>query len=162
MIFLKSTVDWIVVTMLAANSHAGVLDKTCSTVYKKLGSGPFKELTYSVEKFSENKKIYSGCVLRFKGDADKVTDAQRPERLFGDTMPHCEDGKIPADLPPHFLNKDGWCSDNEADGPDGTTYKTLKDNVFCIVEGNWNGGDASNPNQVPSSRFEVVVKCANR
>ena len=49
-----------------------------------------------------------------------------------------------------------------ADGPDGTSFTAIKMNVFCVVEGHWDGGDDSDPSYVPSTRYEVVVKCANR
>lgn len=49
-----------------------------------------------------------------------------------------------------------------ADEPDGTSFTAIKMNVFCLVEGSWDGGVDSNPKYVPSTRFEVVVKCAIR
>ena len=61
-----------------------------------------------------------------------------------------------------FLNEDGWCCDQMADGPNGTSYRALRKNVFCAVEGSWDGGDDSDPTYVPSPHYEVIVKCANR
>jgi len=41
-------------------------------------------------------------------------------------------------------------------------FRVLKDSVFCIVEGRWDGGDDSDPKYVPSAKYEIIVKCANR
>lgn len=150
----------------AGNTHAGELEEICSLVYKKLSSGPYENLTKSLESFVDDGKRYRGCVIRLSGDASKVTDTQRPaislDSLFGDSLPACPDGKLPVDLPRDLLNKDGWCVDKMADGPDGTSYRALKKGVFCAVEGHWDGGDDSDPKYLPSPRSEVIVKCANR
>jgi len=148
--------------LFACNARAGLLEETCSIIYQKLDSGPSESLTTSIESFTVDGNHYNGCVIRLLGNAKKVLDTQRPDGLFGQSLPYCPDGKLPADLPRDFLNKDGWCSDKEADGPDGTSYMALKKNVFCTVEGRWDGGDDSDPTYVPSPQYEVVVKCANR
>lgn len=152
--------------IFACNAHAGAFEETCSFVYKKLSSGPYESLTKSSERFTDEGKPYRGCVIRLSGNTNNMTDAQRPaislESLFGDSLPACPDGKFPADIPRDFLNEHGWCTDKWADGPDGTSYRVLKKNVFCAVEGHWDGGDDSDPKYVPSSRSGVIVKCANR
>ena len=106
------------------------------------------------------------CIIHRTGNENQVTDTQRPtvslESLFGDTLPYCPDGKLPSDLPRNFLNEAGWCSDKMADGPDGMSYRVLKKNVFCTVDGHWDGGDDSDPNYVPSPLSEVTVKCASK
>jgi len=157
--FLLRAVGLILVMVFACNAHAGLLEETCRTVYKKLGSGPYKSLTKSVESFTDDGKHYRGCVIRLTGNASKVTGSQHPDGLFGNSLPYCPDGKIPADLPRDLINEDGWCSDK---GADGTSYRALKKNVFCTVVGNWDGGDDSDPIYMPSPRYEVTVKCANR
>jgi hypothetical protein len=70
--------------------------------------------------------------------------------------------RVLADLPHDILNEEGWCGDRMADGPDGTSYMAIKEDIFCAVEGRWDGGDDSDPTYVPSPRYEVIVKCANR
>jgi len=150
------------VMVCACNTYAGVLEDTCSLVYQKISSGPYESLTKSIESFTEDGKHYHGCIIRFSGNAKNVTDRQRPDGLFGNSLPYCPDGKLPADLPPDLLNEDGWCGDKMADGPDGTSYRALKKNVFCAVEGRWDGGDDSDPTYVPSPRYDVIVKCASR
>jgi hypothetical protein len=160
--FFNRIVGLTLVMLCAFNAEAGVLEEACGLVYKKLSSGPYESLTKSIENFTDDGKHHHGCVIRFSGNANKVTDTQRPEGLFGNSLPYCPGGKLPVDLPPDLLNEDGWCGDKMADGPDGTSYTALKKNVFCTVEGRWDGGDDSDPKYVPSPRYEVIVKCANR
>lgn len=152
--------------VFAGYAHAGVLEETCSLVYKKLRSGPYENLTKSIESFTDEDKPYRGCVIRRAGNTKNMTNAQRPaislEGLFGDSLPACPNGKLPADLPPDLLNKDGWCADKMADEPNGISYRALNKGVFCAVEGHWDGGDDSDPKYLPSPRSEVIVKCANR
>lgn len=147
---------------LAPAAHAGLLERTCDRVYQKLGSGPRESLTRSREQFVDGGKSYRGCVIRLSGNSAKATDSQRPGGLFGPTLPYCPGGRLPADLPRDMINADGWCGDRMADGPDGTSFTAIKADVFCLVEGRWDGGDDSDPKYVPSTRYEVVVKCANR
>lgn len=147
---------------LASDAHAGPLERTCDLVYQKLGSGPRKSLTRSTDEFVDGGKSYRGCVIRLSGDAKKATAAQSPDDLFGLPLPYCPGGKLPADLPRDMFNEDGWCGDKMADGPDGTSFTAIKMNVFCLVVGSWDGGDDSDPKYVPSTRYEVIVKCANR
>jgi hypothetical protein len=160
--FLNRVVALPIMMVCACNAHAGLLEETCSLAYKKLSSGPYKSLTRSIEGFTDDGKHYHGCVIRLSGNANKVTHAQRPDGLFGHSLPYCPGGKLPADLPRDLLNKDGWCGDKMADGPDGTSYRALKRNVFCAVEGRWDGGDDSDPKYVPSPRYEITVKCASK
>jgi len=148
--------------LCASNAHAGLLEDTCSLVYKKLSSGPYESLTKSIESFTEDGKHYHGCVIRLSGNAKHVTNSQRPDGLFAHSLPYCPDGKLPADLPRKLLNREGWCGDKMADGPDGTSYRALKKKVLCTVESHWDGGDDSDPKYVPSPRYEVIVKCASK
>ena len=146
----------------AVDAHAGLLERTCDLVFRKLASGPRQSLTRSIDEFMDRGKAYRGCVIRLSGNANRATNAQRPDRLFGLPLRYCPGGKLPADLPRDMINADGWCGDQMAGGPDGTSFVAIKQDVFCMVEGSWDGGDDSNPNYVPSPRYEVVVKCANR
>lgn len=143
-------------------SGAGLLENTCDLVYERLASGPHEILTNSFENFTDDGMTYHGCVIHLSGNVQNVTASQNPEGLFGQPLPYCQDGKLPASTPRNFLNADGWCGDRNADGPDGTSYRTLKKNVFCLIEGRWDGGDDSDPKYVPSPRYEVTVRCANK
>ena len=110
----------------------------------------------SIEVFTDGNESYRGCVIRFLGDANTITATQRPDGLFGDVLPYCRDGQLaPGVLP----NREGWCGDRMADGPDGTAFRALKEDVFCLVEGSWDGGDDSDPKYVPSPRYAVSVLC---
>ena len=160
--FLKRVAGLTLVMLGACNAQAGVLEEACSLVYKKLRSGPYESITKSMERFTADDKLYHGCVIRFSGSANTGTDAQRPEGLFGNSLPYCPGGKLPADLPKELLNEEGWCGDRMADGPDGTSYRAFHKDIFCAVEGRWDGGDDSDPKYVPSPRYEIIVKCANR
>lgn len=162
---LALTVRLLTATLImgsVCDARAGLPEETCDLVYKKLNSGPSESLTRSIDKFTEGGKTYRGCVIRLLGNASKVTNVQRPDGLFGSSLPYCPDGKLPTNLPRDLLNEDGWCGDRMADGPDGTSFMAIKKNVFCSVEGHWDGGDDSDPKYVPSLRYEIVVKCANR
>ena len=161
MTFLNRGFSLTMMLVCACHAHAGELEETCSFVHNKLKSGAYESLTKSIEHFTYGGKHYHGCVIRFSGNANKVTDTQRPDGLSGNSLPYCPDGKLPADLPRDALNEDGWCGDKMADGPDGTSYRALKKNVFCAVEGRWDGGDDSDPKYVPSPQYEVIVKCTS-
>lgn len=160
--FFKCVVGLMLITMSTCNARAGLLEEACDLVYKKLSSGPYESLSRSMDDFVNDGRSYRGCVIRLSGNAKKVTDAQRPDGLFGRSLPYCPDGKLPANFPRELLNEDGWCGDRMADGPDGTSFRALKKDVFCAVEGRWDGGDDSDPKYVPSPRYSVIVVCASR
>ena len=145
---------------------AELLENTCDLFYQKLASGPYESLTNSFANFKDEGTSYYGCVMRLSGDAHRVTASQTPDGLFSQPLPYCPNGELPSDSPREFLKKDsmkdGWCGDRHADGPDGTAYRAMKKHVFCVVEGRWDGGDDSGPKYVPSNRYEVIVRCANR
>lgn len=152
--------------VFVCNAQAGLLEETCSLVYKKLSAGRQERPTKSIESFADDGKPYRGCVIRLSENTNNVTEVQGSpvslESLFGSSMPVCPRGKLPADLPRDLLNEDGWCADKMADGPDGISYRALKDGIFCAVDGRWDGGDDSDPTYVPSPQSEVIVKCASR
>ncbi len=157
-----NTLSCLVLIMVCAfNARAGLLEEACSAVYNKLGSGPYESLIKSTEDFTDNGNHYNGCVIRLSANANKIRDTQRPAGIFGRSLPYCPDGKLSLDVPRDFLNKDGWCGDKMADGPDGTYYRAIKQNIFCLVEGLWDGGDDSDPKYVRWQRYEVTVKCSS-
>ncbi len=59
------------------------------------------------------------------------------------------------------LQDAGWQEDIEysADGPDGTTFAMRKDGILCFVEGRWDGGDGSDPSNVPPDDYTVTIQC---
>ena len=157
--FFNCVVGLIFIMVSSCDASAGLLEETCDRVYNKLSSGPYERLTKSIEKFTNDDKLYHGCVIRLSGNINKITDTQWPDRLFGDVLPYCPGGKLPPDVP---RNKDGWCEDRMADGSDSTSFRVFKNNVFCQVEGSWEGGIVRDPTYVPSPRYSVIVMCGSR
>jgi len=160
--FLNSVILLALILLSPCQVWAGLLEETCEHVYQQLSSGPYDNLIQTTENFTDKSERYNGCVIRFSGNGTKITQGQDPGTLLGTTLPFCPDGKIPPDLLPDSLNSEGWCADLMADGPHGTFYRAIKENIFCIVEGHWDGGDDSDPTYVPSPRYEAIVKCAGR
>ncbi len=129
-------------------TRAGALEDACDLVHKKLSSVPNKSLKKSEGDFKYDGKSYRGCIVRLDGNINNITDAHHPEPLF-----YPSEGSS--------LYKGGWRADREADGPDGTAFRISKQNIFCLVEGNWDGGDDSDPKYVPSTRYEIEVMCGS-
>lgn len=148
--------------MVAGHAQAGELEDTCNMVYRELSSGPYATLTQSMGEFKEEGQTFRGCVIQFSGNATKLAAAQHADRLFGDAMPYCPDGKYPAQLAPGLRNAGGWCDERPADGPDGMHARVVRGRLFCVVEGSWDGGEDDDPRYVPSTRYEVTVRCARR
>ena len=67
----------------------------------------------------------------------------------------------PVDLIFQFLTDQGWQQQPQysADGPDGTLYALCKDEVLCLVRGQWDGGDDADTTYVPSDVYQVIVYC---
>jgi hypothetical protein len=129
--------------------QAGPVEQACDFAYKQLSAVPHLSLIKSTGSFSVNSHSYDGCIVRLKGDRKRVDDAQYPAPLF-----YPSEGTA--------LYQQGWRADIEADGPDGTSFRISKQTVFCLVEGNWDGGDDSDPKYVPSTRYEVIVSCSDQ
>lgn len=71
------------------------------------------------------------------------------------------DGAVPDRL--HMkLAETGWeeLLDYSADGPDGTSFAFRRDDVVCVVRGEWDGGDDSDPKSQPGDWYRVTVICA--
>lgn len=137
----------LVLTSFGCSAQAELLEEACDMAYRQLSSVPNQSLKRSTGSFTGGGHSYSGCVVRLSGDRTKIKDAHYPEPLF-----YPSKGTL--------LFQQGWRADREADGPDGTEFRVSKQNVFCIVEGNWDGGDDSGTKYVPSTRYEVIVSCA--
>ena len=105
------------------------------------------------------------------------TIIERLEGTFGDEVVHLDitgcmiiisgawnelAGKqSPVDLIFQFLTDQGWEQQPQysADGPDGTLYALCKDEVLCLVSGQWDGGDDADTTYVPSDVYQVIVCC---
>ena len=130
-------------------ARAGLLEEACDLAHRQLGSVPNLELNTSTGSFSDYGRSYRGCIVRLAGNRTKIEDAHYPGPLF-----YPSEGSA--------LYRQGWRADREADGPDGTSFRIFRKNVFCLVEGNWDGGDDSDPKYVPSTRYEIIVSCGHQ
>lgn len=128
-------------------AHADEVSDACNYVSRQVST--FKGGIYrqAAETFEDEGKIYKGCVVIVVGDRNKV-----PGRFPPADSPYPKPGSAAA--------KAGWKADREADGPDGTLYRISRGNIFCLVSGSWDGGDASDPKEVPSPLFLINARCA--
>ena len=128
-------------------AHADEVSDACDYVSRKVST--FKSGLYrqAPDTFEDEGKIYRGCVVTVVGDRNKV-----PDRFPPADRPYPKPGSVAASA--------GWRADREADGPDGTSYRILRGNVFCLVSGSWDGGDASDPKVIPSPLFLITARCA--
>ena len=72
-----------------------------------------------------------------------------------------KESQFPTDIFYEFLKNEGW-SENinyAADGPDGTVFAFIKNNIICIVKGHWDGGIDSDSAYVPPDLFQVTIIC---
>ena len=128
-------------------AYADEVSDACDYVSRKVRT--FKGGIYrqAPETFEDEGKIYRGCVVIVAGDRNKVPGKFPPA-----------DGPYPK--PHSAAAKAGWKADREADGPDGTSYRISRSNIFCLVSGFWDGGDASDTKAVPSTLFLITARCA--
>ena len=128
-------------------AHADGVSNACDYVARKVST--FKGGIYrqGPETFEDEGKIYKGCVVTVVGDRNKVLGKFPPA-----------DGPYPK--PGSAAANAGWKADREADGPDGTSYRISNSNIFCLVNGSWDGGDASDPRVIPSPLFLITARCA--
>lgn len=63
-----------------------------------------------------------------------------------------------------LLTTRGWVASNgySADGPDGTVIGFVTRKYLCVLEGRWDGGDASDSTYVPDPGCELAVTCVPR
>lgn len=131
------------------SAQAGLLEEACDLAYRQLSSVPNLSLKKSTGNFTNDGHSYSGCVVHLEANRTKIKDVHYPNSLF-----YPSEGSV--------LYQQGWRTDREADGPDGTSFRISKQNVFCLVEGKWDGGDDSDPKYVPSTRYDVIVSCGSQ
>lgn len=137
----------LVLAGLGCSVRAGPLEEACGLAYGQLSSVPNLSLSRTTGVFKVDADSYSGCIVRLVGDITKVKRDQSLDTLF-----YPFEGSS--------MYRQGWRADREADGPDGTSFRISRRGVFCLVEGDWDGGDDSNPNYVPSRRYEAIVSCS--
>jgi len=88
-----------------------------------------------------------GCRVSLSGSFADIGAAQRPDVVLGARFTAAS-----------WRYDDRWT----ADGPDGTSFVVRQDDVFCIVEGRWDGGVDDDPTYQPPPDFTFDVRCANR
>jgi hypothetical protein len=56
----------------------------------------------------------------------------------------------------------GWQEDvnHSADGPDGTSFAFVRAGVICIFQGQWDGGDDTDPSAKPDDAYTGAEHCA--
>jgi hypothetical protein len=139
----------VILAHLAAGSfaHADEASDACDYVSRTVNTfkgGLYRQAPYT---FEDEGKIYRGCVVTVVGDRNKVPDKFPPaDRAYP------KPGSVAASA--------GWKADREADGPDGTSYRILRGDVFCLVSGSWDGGDPTDPKVIPSPLFLITAQCA--
>ena len=139
----------ILASQAAAGSvaHADEVRDACAYVSRHVSAFEGALTREAPDTFEDQGKIYRGCVLTVVGDRRKMPDSFPPaERVYP--------------KPGSAAAKAGWKADREADGPDGTSYRISRGNVFCLVSGSWDGGDASDPKVIPSPLFLIAARCA--
>jgi hypothetical protein len=62
------------------------------------------------------------------------------------------------------LTDAGWVESfgYSADGTDGSNMGYLSQNFFCLVEGQWDGGDDTDESYVPAPGCKVIMTCVPR
>lgn len=70
----------------------------------------------------------------------------------------------PVDTLEHLLAASGWTPDYaySADGTDGHTMGFVRAKYFCLVEAQWDGGDATDLSYVPEVGCRLTVTCVPR
>ena len=139
----------VVVAQLASapSARADTANEACDFVARQVGTFKGGLSRQMPETFEDEGKIYKGCVVTVVGDVNKVPGKSPPVER-------------PYPKPGSAAEKAGWKADREADGPDGTSYRISRRDVFCLVSGAWDGGDDSDPKAVPSPLFLITARCA--
>lgn len=131
------------------SAQAGPLKEACDLAQQRLSSVPNARLGQSTATFSDDGHAHRGCIVRLEGSRTEITDVHYPGPLL-----YPSEGSE--------LYRLGWRADREADGPDGTSFRIARQDVFCLVEGRWDGGDDGDPTYVPSPRYEVIASCGHQ
>lgn len=100
-------------------------------------------------------KTYAGCRVELNGRMP--SDAER------ESWPVLPDAAM-SDHSRSFTRAAGWRNDlaRDADGPGGTQFVLRKGNSFCIVNGNWDGGDGDDKAGVPPDAYLYTAQCADK
>ena len=128
-------------------ARADEVSDACDYLSRLLSTSKSGLTRQAPDTFEDEGKIYRGCVVTVVGDRNKA-----PGKFPPADAPYPKPGSAAA--------KAGWKADREADGPDGTSYRISRGNVFCLVSGSWDGGDATDRKVIPSPLFLITAQCA--
>ena len=131
----------------ASFAHADEVSDACDFVARRVSTFTGGISRQAPDAFEDDGKTYKGCVLTVVGDRTKV-----PGRFPPVENAYPKPGSAAANA--------GWKADRDADGPDGSSYRIRRGDVFCLVSGAWDGGDKSDPKVVPSPLFFITAHCA--
>jgi hypothetical protein len=120
----------------ACDAVAAVVEPVPGVVVTR-ADGAFQDPVYQ--------RPYDGCRVLVVGSFEALGDDAPVDVVLHDT-----------------LAARGWTDDYDysADGPDGTDFALRRDDVFCVVEGRWEGGVFESEDPPPSDRYELTVGCA--
>ena len=154
---------WFFVVMIAIQMSAhgqeiDPLDVACDEIFAKLSQGQVNQLEMHYQRFAEESNLFDGCVITMKAPSRDLFDGSYPRSLFKNGLKDGLDGKDSHLGPVPKENK--WILNKEADGPDGSSFRANKGQVFCLVSAAWDGGDDSDPTYVPQKNLEMLIQCA--
>jgi hypothetical protein len=128
-------------------ARADEVNEACAYVVRQVHTFKGELSRQAPETFENEGKVYRGCSVVVVGDRRQTRSGPPPTDRAYPTA-----GSAAA--------RAGWKADREADGPDGTSYRISRGNVFCLVNGAWDGGDDSDPKVIPSPLFLITARCA--
>ena len=144
-----------VMVLFQMNAHSQEnlpLDVACDLLYAKLNQDQLGQLEMHYQRFAEEGNMFDGCVITMSAPKTDLFDGSHPRSLFEN-----EQKDIMLDAVP---NETKWRLDKEADGPDGTSFRATKGQLFCLVSAAWDGGDDGDPSYVPQKYLEMLIQCA--
>ena len=125
------------------------LVENCDLLAEVMTGIPGSSLTRSMGSFEDDigGSSREGCLVKIEGSFKALGTGETADRRIS-----------------LFAESRGWLCDgsHSADGPDGTVFAYWTPTAWCLVTGRWDGGDDSNPNNVPGSGYGVTVGCAAR
>jgi hypothetical protein len=126
----------------------GGAPRECEAIAATLRRVPGAEVTRSDGTFDDpvGGRDRTGCRVTVKGTFGALRGEQRPEIRLAEA-----------------LRERGLTYDHryDADGPDGTSFAFRTDEVLCIVQGKWDGGDDTDPAYIPADTYDVFAGCTS-
>lgn len=136
----------VAVAPLAATAAPPAATEACREIGALLADTPRATVTrrdgdFADPRFSGRRHV--GCIVSVQGTGHATNPAFRL----------------------YELEQRGWRQQLEyaADGPDGTQYALYRpgEHTLCIVQGEWQGHDDSDPAYKPPEEYRVSISCAH-